>query len=590
MQPLVFWKKISSSFSLRVFVYLLSAAVIVFGLFNFIFFQYARKTLEDDIVYHGKLMVRVLAQSVRLGLFAGNEEQLRPALEAVLAEKGVVEACILSRDRETLCRLDRFTSEGEIISCEPQSARLEKLLQWVKEMQVPQYIEGDDRYDFWAPVLATIEPPSAESLYSHGQQMNQAAREYGQVIGFAGVTMDKSILHQGYREILWRNTVVGLAFLSIGSLVAYLLVQAVTQPLNKLVSDIRARGVEVDSGDEVGLLASTYDNLVRKLGESIATIDDLKNDLEKKVEERTGELETANNKLSEERFQLVKTLFELKETQGQLIHSGKMAAVGQLVAGVAHELNNTTNFITSSLPLLDRQIKGLAEMIDRYNDLPAGVDADEMLKQYERLKKITSGEDYEKIRSNIDILLNNISEGASRTTKIVRDLKGFSRPDEANCCAVDIHAGLDSTLTLLEHEYKHRIEIVRDYDLAIPKVICYASQLNQVFMNILLNAIQSIQGDGVIRIKTRAKGGRLHVVIKDNGVGIAQEVIDRVFDPFFSTKEVGEGTGLGLSISYGIVKKHGGDIVVRSKVGEGTEFEIVIPMPEEDAAVGGGVS
>lgn len=575
MRLTVFWKKITNSFSLRVFIYLLSAAMVVFGLFNFVFFQYARQTLVDDIIHSGNLIARVLAQTVRLGVFAGDEEQLASPVEAVLSEDGVVEACVLGLDGAVLFRKGRGNKQGKLFLVNPGAPERMALLRQMRESRTAQYVEAADTYEFWSPVLATVEPFSVEALYFREQNHELTGRE--QVIGFTGITMDKSNLRRGYRDILWRNTVVGVAFLIIGTLVAYLLVQAVTQPLNRLISDIKARGVAVESEDEVGLLTNTFDNLVKKLGESIATINNLKNDLEKKVEERTGELATANAKLADERFQLMKTLLELKETQGQLVHSGKMAALGQLVAGVAHELNNTTNFITSSLPLLERQVKGITEIYDRLSD---GAGGNDIPAQLEILRELTDGEEYRKMRANIAVLLANINEGAGRTTKIVRDLKGFSRPDEAAYSAVDIHAGLDSTLTLLEHEYKHHVEIVREYDRTIPMVVCFASQLNQVFMNLLLNAIQAIRSRGKVRIRTWAKAGQLHVAIRDDGGGIAPEVQERIFDPFFSTKEVGDGTGLGLSISYGIIKKHHGEIIVRSKVGEGSEFEVVIPMTQ----------
>jgi len=185
--------------------------------------------------------------------------------------------------------------------------------------------------------------------------------------------------------------------------------------------------------------------------------------------------------------------------------------------------------------------------------------------------------DYEYLLEDLDDLLDSCKEGAERTRQIVLDLRNFSRLDEANLKEVNVHEGIDSTLNILHNKYKNRIEVEKDYDQSIPMITCFAGQLNQVFMNILANAAQAIDGKGDVKIVTRKDGDFVKISFTDSGRGIDAQHLNRIFDPFFTTKDVGEGTGLGLSVSYGIIEKHNGTISVESKVGEGTTFTVRIP-------------
>ncbi len=247
---------------------------------------------------------------------------------------------------------------------------------------------------------------------------------------------------------------------------------------------------------------------------------------------------------------------EILLAEAQLVQSEKMAALGQLVAGVAHEINNPVNFISSGLPSLKRDLEKLADFI-----APA-----------ER------GSHYQKLRGRLDRLLEAISEGAGRTAEIVKNLRTFSRLDEAEIKTVDLSSALDSTLSLLHHQTRDRIRVVKAYG-ELPQVECYVSQLNQVFMNLLVNAIQAIDGEGTITITTaRVDEDNVRISIRDTGDGMTEDVRQKVFDPFFTTKPVGQGTGLGLSISHGIIEKHGGSIEVESESGEGTKLTIMLPI------------
>jgi two-component system NtrC family sensor kinase len=247
------------------------------------------------------------------------------------------------------------------------------------------------------------------------------------------------------------------------------------------------------------------------------------------------------------------------------VHAAKMASLGQLVAGIAHELNNPISFIYSNMVHLrdyGKKLIGLVDVAGRKGDL----------------EKAKQDVEFEYIKEDLPRLIDSCEEGAKRTRDIVIGLRNFSRLEEAKIKEVDIHEGIDNTLKLIEGEYRSRIEIKKNYG-QLPKVMCYPSQLNQVFMNILTNAMQAIVDQGVITITTTTVGhSRVSVSIKDTGRGMSDEVREKIFDPFFTTKDISSGTGLGMSITYGIVEKHGGNIAVTSSLGKGTEFIVTLPV------------
>lgn len=269
---------------------------------------------------------------------------------------------------------------------------------------------------------------------------------------------------------------------------------------------------------------------------------------------------------------------DLQNAQLQLVQSEKLASLGQLVAGVAHEINNPVNFISSGLPPLRRNIDDLIRLVHKYSKLSSlkPEQLEDFVREVEAFKEEIG---YEEAINGIYNMLESIREGVQRTVRIIRDLRNFSRPDEAELKEVNLHDGLESTLNLLSNPYKNRIEVIREYG-DIPLVECYAGQINQVFMNLLVNASQAIKDTGQVRIKTWCVEDKVKISIKDSGSGIPQEIIGKIFDPFFTTKQVGEGTGLGLSISYGIIQKHQGKIEVRSEVGVGSEFIITLPIKQ----------
>jgi hemerythrin-like metal-binding protein len=285
--------------------------------------------------------------------------------------------------------------------------------------------------------------------------------------------------------------------------------------------------------------------------------------LEAKVTQRTQALTASNEKLTD----LVKTV---ESAQSQLLQSEKMAAVGQLAAGVAHEINNPIGFVTSNLGTLKSYVTDLLDLIAAHEAAAAG-DA-------ERLVQVQQKVDIAYLRQDVIALLTESSDGLERVRKIVQDLKDFSHVDEAEWQDANLNAGLDSTLNVVNNEIKYKAEVIKDY-AQLPLVRCIPGQLNQVFMNLLVNAAQAIKERGSITVRTEVKDGMVCVAISDTGCGMAPEVVKRVFEPFYTTKPVGTGTGLGLSLAYDIVvKKHGGRIEVDSTPGRGTTFTISLPL------------
>ena len=293
--------------------------------------------------------------------------------------------------------------------------------------------------------------------------------------------------------------------------------------------------------------------------------------------------------LKEQTQEVQATLQKLKATQSQLIQTEKMSSIGQLVAGVAHEINNPVNFIHGNLNYLDEYTCGLLELVEIYqaSNIEPSPDIQDKLEQL----------DLEFLSADISKILQSMRMGTERIRDIVLSLRNFSRLDESELIKVDIHEGIDSTLTILQHRLRAtsnrpEIQVIKKYE-KLPSIHCCPGQLNQVFMNIISNGIDAIEeGDrqnctkadrtkaGEICITTEViEGDRISIRVADNGIGISETIRSRLFDPFFTTKPVGKGTGLGLAVAHQIiVEKHGGAIEVNSRSGEGTEFAIVLPI------------
>ena len=287
--------------------------------------------------------------------------------------------------------------------------------------------------------------------------------------------------------------------------------------------------------------------------------------------------------------ELIKTNRDLKEVnsklsdaQSKLIQSEKLASIGQLAAGVAHEINNPIGFIFSNFGTLEQYLEDLFQMLDAYEQAEASVSDGASLA---RIRSLKADLDIDYLKEDIPNLMRESRDGIQRVRKIVQDLKDFSRVDaRQEWESVDLHAGIDSTLNIVNNEIKYKADVVKHYG-ALPEIQCLPSELNQVFMNLLVNAAHAITAErGTITISTGVEGPNVWVEVADTGAGIAQENLKRIFDPFFTTKPVGKGTGLGLSLSYGIVQKHSGRMEVHSELGVGTRFRVTLPIKHEEAA------
>jgi signal transduction histidine kinase len=304
-----------------------------------------------------------------------------------------------------------------------------------------------------------------------------------------------------------------------------------------------------------------------------SSLEEYNRNLEAKVEKRTMEISRKNQELRIQKEELRTTLEHLKQSQFQLIQAEKMASLGQLVAGIAHEINNPVNFINAGVESLNINLAEIRQVLDIYHEITSR-NVDSKLKEIENIKEKI---EYKETLAEIEKLISSIKNGTKRTTEIIKGLRTFSRMDEDIIRTADVHEGLDSTLILLQNRFRNRIEIIKNYS-DLPQIECYPGQLNQVFMNILSNAIDSIDGNGKIIIETSREEGMIRISIKDSGRGIPENVKEKIFEPFYTTKEVGKGTGLGLSISHGIIEKHNGRITFVSEAGKGSEFIVTLPV------------
>ncbi|MBC6434155.1 HAMP domain-containing protein, partial [Nostoc sp. HG1] len=376
-----------------------------------------------------------------------------------------------------------------------------------------------------------------------------------------------------------------LGALGVATLIGYLTSHWITQPILQIkrASQAMASGnldqtLDINNIQELNVLAHSFNHMARQLRESFTALENGKAELEDKVEERTAELKTALN--------------ELQHTQAQMVQSEKMSSLGQLVAGVAHEINNPVSFIHGNITYLNEYTQDLLRMIHLYQQRHPSNDPE--------VQALAEEIDLEFLIEDLQKMLASMKMGTDRIRTIVLSLRNFSRIDEAEFKAVDIHEGIESTLLILQHRLKDKPEcpaivVIRDYG-KLPDVECYPGQLNQVLMNVLANAIDALDeinanrtyqeieaNPSQIIIRTSMSNSQsVEIAIADNAGGMPEQIKNRIFNPFFTTKPVGKGTGMGMAISYQIITvKHGGKLECFSTVGKGSEFIIQLPTQQQ---------
>lgn len=402
------------------------------------------------------------------------------------------------------------------------------------------------------------------------------------LVSIAIMTVSIGIYKQGYRPALYFS--VSWSFFLAGVLI-YILKDAGALPYTNFTSN----SILIGSAMEVALLSFALADQIntyrkdKELSQARALAAVQENEklvreqnvvLEQKVNERTHELKLSNEELN-------KALTDLKEAETQLVESEKMASLGQLTAGIAHEINNPINFVTSNIKPLNRDVRILLDALGEIEVVGLSeVPPEEKKRKISALKQEI---DFEYLKEEIDQLLRGIGEGASRTEEIVKGLRIFSRLDEDDLKKADINEGLESTLIIANNLIGTKIKVERKYS-GLPLVECYPGKLNQVFLNMFSNAVYAIKkkfGDetgGILTVATRCDDEHVYISIGDNGTGMDEATRRRMFEPFFTTKEVGEGTGLGMSIAYNTVQRHNGHINIISEINKGTEFIIKLPL------------
>jgi len=354
-------------------------------------------------------------------------------------------------------------------------------------------------------------------------------------------------------------TIMLVIFIFASLAAAAIMSRIVIGPLNRLSKDVKMLADDMSYRlpptlyFEMNELVEAYNDMAHRL-------EDLYSSLEHKVKERTLELEKAND--------------ALKDTQAMMVHSEKMRSLGELVAGITHEINNPVNFIYGNLSHLTNYANDLISAIDKMSEFEEYLPEEEKAK-FEAIKEEI---DFGFLKTDLPDLIRSCKEGTERTKNIVLDLKNFSRLGEKVINDVDLRSEIDTTLNILHNKYKSKITVHKEYGDSVPIIEGYGGQLNQVFMNILDNAAYAIKEKGDVYIRINKAGENVVLEFEDTGSGIEPESVKKVFDPFFTTKPVGQGTGLGMSISYRVIKAHNGTIEVESELGKGTKFTITIPI------------
>ncbi len=563
----------------------------VIGVVTWFFYNRERTVLLRELKRHGLALTENLAYNSEYNLLFFDIDSLKKLVNGVVQNKDVQFAVVVDINGGTVAEkaLKEFpTLQKKVLERVFEILTLLKTEEGKTHTQAIFFSEDyDGGYHIFAPIFVpTIETETEnqeEAPPMESSDIRPVTSEERELLGVAVVGISFERVENLFLDL--RKQMLGpvLFIIALAVIIARFLVNMISRPIERLARGTQriARGdltqeVEVSNPSEIRELAQSFNQMMHDLRSSRQELERWTETLEHRVRERTSEIEEKNTRLTG----LIETM---KRIQEQLVHSEKMASLGQLVAGIAHEINNPVNFISSNITPLKNYISDIKTLITHY-DQQIGLQNEER----EEIEAIKDSMDFDFLIDDLDDLIQDVETGAARIKHIVLDLRNFSRLEEAELKTIDLHESLDTTLNLLGHIYENRISVHKYYG-KIPDVECYAGQLNQVLMNLLANAAQAVEHKGNVWITTAMedeetclesgseRSPRVIISIRDDGKGISEDVLSKIFDPFFTTKDVGEGTGLGLSISYGIIENHRGEITVNSRVGEGTEFIVSIP-------------
>jgi signal transduction histidine kinase len=508
-----------------------------------------------------------------------------------------------SEFRKYIAELDKVWSEFKSTEGNTKNAKVEELAgeaERIREVlqtydsSIQAYLRQTDE------LIKEIDPSSLKSEEVEAAQkrlldfntgslpitINYLIDDLSKLTKFANAEYKQAEAQYQAAQILRVEIIGGSIVLSVvlATLLALYTSKAIAQPIQTLTTVAHQvtqdanfdRQAPVTTEDEVGVLGTAFNTLIQRVAKYTKQLELESHTLEKRVIERTQELEQKNQELLQAHEEQNQILQNLRQTQAQLIQTEKMSSLGHLVAGIAHEINNPINFISNYIHFAKDHVQDLLELVNLYqqhypNSTPAITDFMEVI-------------EFDVLVEDLPGILDRMEMGTERICQLVLSLRNFYRLDGAEMTEVDLHQGIESTLLILNHQLKDNIEIVKQYG-DLPLIECYPTQLNQIFMNILQNAIDALteadQTNKQITIKTETVApNQVSVRIRDNGMGMPSLIKDKIFDPFFTTKEVGKGTGLGLAICAQIINKHQGHIEAISMPGQGLEFVIDLPFKQ----------
>lgn len=429
-----------------------------------------------------------------------------------------------------------------------------------------------------------VEDARVEDVIDSVFDVARDIQDNGVIFGRVEMGLDVQSLNAKIAEVQQWSRFVALLEMTLVAFFSYVLGTYLTAQLRELNDSARAIAngdlnvsVNVKSSDEVGQVAASFNTMIEQLRATQARREDAEKELrelnlslEMRVVDRTRELQHKNR-------ELLGANQEIKQAQNRLLQSEKMASLGVLAAGVAHEINNPIGYVSSNVSTLKEYVETLTLLVQMYRQLGEGSGPETQVLQ-EKIADVLQREDIDFILSDTPILLEETSKGLIRVRDIVKGLREFSHNDpRQSMAACNINELIETTLTIARSQFKYHADVVLDLQ-AVPDILCDRGKIGQVLLNLIINASQAITERGQITVRSRLLDDRIEVDVADDGVGIAEDKIAKIFDPFYTTKPVGEGTGLGLAICFNIAQEHGGSIDVISEEGIGTTFTLKIPL------------